>query len=162
MTQCFHCSYSLRYRLTLFKRWLAGRATKVLWRPLLAVAVGGRRDHHTAAAARRSQLHGLHVGRPGGEPRGRPAHEVRMCLHRKASLAIYGTDTWEKSCVPDSVVDPDPLSFWQSWIRIRLHLTVTDPDLYWECWSKIHEHGNWPKLTNKPGFLPFKKAFVPS
>jgi hypothetical protein len=45
--------------------------------------VGGRRDHHTAAAAaRRSQLHGLHVGRTGGEPRGRPAHEVRMCLHK--------------------------------------------------------------------------------
>ncbi len=23
------------------------------------------------------------------------------------------------------------------------------------------EHGNWPKLKNKPGFLPFKSVFVP-
>jgi hypothetical protein len=25
---------------------------------------------------------------------------------------------------------------------------------------RIPEQGNWPKLTNKPGFLPFKKAHV--
>ncbi len=29
--------------------------------------------------------------------------------------------------------------------------------MIWLSWSQ--EHGNWPKLTNKPGFLPFKKAF---
>ncbi len=44
---------------------------------------------------------------------------------------------------------------------IRVHLDVLDPDPFGNgdpdpgAW-------NWPKLTNKPGFLPFKKAFVPS
>jgi hypothetical protein len=27
---------------------------------------------------------------------------------------------------------------------------------------RLQEHWNWPKLTNKPDFLPFRKAFVPS
>ncbi len=35
-----------------------------------------------------------------------------------------------------------------TWIHI--HLAVLDPDLYWEL----------TKFTNKPGFLPFEKAFV--
>ncbi len=43
------------------------------------------------------------------------------------------------------------------WIRIH-------PDLhpYLGMRIQIQEHGKWPKFTNKPGFLPFKKAFVPS
>jgi hypothetical protein len=24
-------------------------------------------------------------------------------------------------------------------------------------WIRIKEHGNWPKFTNKPGFLPVKR-----
>ncbi len=48
-------------------------------------------------------------------------------------------DPWGKSSIIyASVVDPDP-----------------DP-------TRIQEQGNWPKFTNKLGFLPFKKAFVPS
>jgi hypothetical protein len=27
---------------------------------------------------------------------------------------------------------------------------------------RIQEHGNLPKFKNKPGFLPFKRAVVPS
>ncbi len=27
---------------------------------------------------------------------------------------------------------------------------------------RIQEHENWPKLISKPGFLPFKTAFIPS
>jgi hypothetical protein len=46
-----------------------------------------------------------------------------------------------------SFVDPDPLSFGcpgSGLLRMRI---------------LIQEHGNWPKFTYKPGFLPFKKAF---
>jgi hypothetical protein len=39
---------------------------------------------------------------------------------------------------------------WLSWIQIRIG--NADPDT--GAW-------NWPKLTNKPGFLPFKKIVVP-
>ncbi len=44
---------------------------------------------------------------------------------------------------------------WLSWIRIRIS-TVLGMRI------RIHKHWNWPKFTNKPGFLPFKKAYVPS
>jgi hypothetical protein len=53
--------------------------------------------------------------------------------------------------------------------------SVVNPDPHWfGCprWSvsgsllglriRIHENGNGPNLTNKSGFLPFKKTFVPS
>ncbi len=44
----------------------------------------------------------------------------------------------------------------------RIYFAVLDPDPYWECGSgsgacKLNEI-----FTKKPGFLPFKKAFVPS
>jgi len=41
-----------------------------------------------------------------------------------------------------------------SWIRIRFAVLDPNPD--------PKEHGNRPKLTNKPDFQPFKKAFVPA
>ena len=47
-----------------------------------------------------------------------------------------------------------------TWIRI--HQVVLDPDPYWECGSGSRSIKNWPKFTNKPGFLPFKKACVPT
>ncbi len=52
-------------------------------------------------------------------------------------------------------------------IRIRIHLAVLYPDLNQYHIgkadpSRIQEHENLPKFTNKPGLLPFKKAFVPS
>ncbi len=34
---------------------------------------------------------------------------------------------------------------WLFWIRIRTGMRI-----------RIHEHGNWPKLTNKPGLLNLK------
>jgi hypothetical protein len=40
----------------------------------------------------------------------------------------------------------------KSWSSLKT--SVVDPD--------PQEHGTGPKLTNKPGILPFKKAFVPS
>ncbi len=51
------------------------------------------------------------------------------------------------------------------WIRIHL-----DPHSFGCLASgsvlrmriRIQQHGNLPKFKNKPGFLPFKKAFVPS
>ncbi len=51
------------------------------------------------------------------------------------------------------------------WIRIRFYL---ETHLYGSPGSgsvlviriRIQEHVNWAKFTNKPGFLPFKKAFV--
>jgi hypothetical protein len=36
-------------------------------------------------------------------------------------------------------------------------LALLDPDPYWKCESGPRS----PKLTNKPDFHPFKKAFVP-
>ncbi len=45
-------------------------------------------------------------------------------------------------------------------IVIRIHLAVLDP--YWEMRIRTREHENWPKFTNKLGFLLFKKAFEPS
>ncbi len=55
-----------------------------------------------------------------------------------------------------SGVDPHPHRSalnWRSWIRIQITITEPDPD-----------PGTWKliKITNKPGFLPFKKAFVSS
>jgi hypothetical protein len=49
-------------------------------------------------------------------------------------------------------------------IRIRIGLDVLDPDPYWECRSGSGSRSTEIDkiLTNKPGFLPFKKAFVPS
>ncbi len=32
--------------------------------------------------------------------------------------------------------------------------------LIWLSWIRIQEQGNLPKLTNEPGFQPFKKVFV--
>ncbi len=48
------------------------------------------------------------------------------------------------------------------WIQIssiRIHLTVLDPD---PMWNTDPDPGAWKltKITNKPGFLPFKNAFV--
>ncbi len=40
-------------------------------------------------------------------------------------------------------------------IRIRIDLAVLDPDPYGEYRIRILEHGNGPKLINKPGYLPF-------
>ncbi len=42
------------------------------------------------------------------------------------------------------------------WIRIRIDLTVLDPD------SDPYSDPYWPKLTTKPDLLPFKKVFEPS
>ncbi len=42
---------------------------------------------------------------------------------------------------------------WLSWIWIRIRIGNAYPDT---------EARNWPKLTNKPDFQPFKKAFVPT
>ncbi len=56
-------------------------------------------------------------------------------------------------CVSDP--DPDLLGtafIWLPWIRIRIG--NADPD--------SGAIGNCPKFTNKPGFLPFEKAFVHS
>jgi hypothetical protein len=53
--------------------------------------------------------------------------------------------------IPSSVVDPDPLGsafIWLSWTRIRIGNVIRN-------W--IQEQGNWPKFTNKLGFLLFKK-----
>ncbi len=55
----------------------------------------------------------------------------------------------------------------QSVLWIRIHL---DPHSFGCLGSesvlglriRIQKHGNWPKFTNKPGFLLFKTAFVPS
>jgi hypothetical protein len=53
-----------------------------------------------------------------------------------------------------SIVDPDPdlpgsAFIWLHWIRVGLRIRIQEP-------------GNWPTFTNKPGILPFRKAFVPS
>ncbi len=55
---------------------------------------------------------------------------------------------------------------------VILNCSFLDPDPHWfgcpgfgsvlGMGIQIQEHGYWPKLTNKPGLLPFKKAFVPS
>ncbi len=56
-----------------------------------------------------------------------------------------------------SGVDPNPdphestLIIWLSWVRISiLGMRI-----------RIREHGKWPKLTTKPGFLHVKNAFAP-
>jgi hypothetical protein len=56
-------------------------------------------------------------------------------------------------------VDPNPQGsalIWLSWMRIRICIGNADLDLDPEAWklTKINK--------KKPGFLLFKKAFVPS
>ena len=46
------------------------------------------------------------------------------------------------------------------WIRFRIDLAVLDPDPCWVCGSRSIEIDQ--NLTNKPGFLSFMKACVPS
>ncbi len=46
-----------------------------------------------------------------------------------------------------------------------VYTSVLDPDspgsaFIWRSWIRIQEHRNLPKFSNKPGFLPFKKAFL--
>jgi hypothetical protein len=54
-------------------------------------------------------------------------------------------------------VDPDPdphksALIWLSWIRIHTEFGMR---------IRIQEHGNSPKFTNKPGFLPQKPGHDP-
>ncbi len=54
-----------------------------------------------------------------------------------------------------------------SWIQIRMYLhwfacLLSGSVFGMWIWIRIEKHWNLLKLTDKPGFLPFKKAFVPS
>ncbi len=52
----------------------------------------------------------------------------------------------------------------QLWIRIRIHLADLDPDPYWECGlgNGSNEIDKNLQIFNKPGLLPFERAFLPS
>ncbi len=47
---------------------------------------------------------------------------------------------------PDPPLDPHSLCCLVSGSVLRMRIQI-----------RIQEHGNWPKFTNKPGFLPFIK-----
>ncbi len=69
----------------------------------------------------------------------------------------------------------DKFSWWRGYLTVstihylRPYSSVVGPDpdpygsafiwLTW-IWIRIQEHGNWPKFTNKHGFLHFLKAFL--
>jgi hypothetical protein len=57
-----------------------------------------------------------------------------------------------------NAVDPNPHGF-------EFELDALDTDQIYNgkrIRIRIQEHGNLPKFKNKPGFLPFKRAVVPS
>jgi hypothetical protein len=61
----------------------------------------------------------------------------------------------DQYCGSGFIVDPDLGS---TCIRFYLAVLDLDPDTFVNA-IRIQEHGNRPKFTNEPDFLPFKKLF---
>jgi hypothetical protein len=59
---------------------------------------------------------------------------MHECIY-KTNDRIADVTAWMHGCTQGFKTDQSPALEAVLWIRIRIHLTVQDPDSYWECGS---------------------------